>query len=287
MDLVNSKDEDIVLYVVHCLPYKLIQQNKRYRIAYISESEHNTPMVKFTGINGLNDEEVKASRSKQGNNELPAIEVESFLDKLKGNFEDPLIRILLLALGITLFLALLGYAELIEGVGIAIAVFLATFVSTYSEYSNEAEFRKLQEDASKVKSNVFRNSTLIILDAADIVVGDVVLLQAGDMIPADGILIHGTSLEVNQVTLTGEPVPVVKRVASKQYTFNDDFYDNCACFRGTVVEDGEAVLQVDRVGTNTSFGKIYADLHEDEERDSPLKGEQLAPSYWPHSPLFQ
>lgn len=229
-------------------------------------------MVKFTGINGLKDEEVKTSRIKQGSNDLPSIEVESFYEKLKGNFEDPLIRILLVALGITLFLAVLGYAEWIEGVGIAIAVFLATFVSTYSEYSNEAEFRKLQEDASRVKSNVFRSGTLITLDASDIVVGDSVLLQAGDMIPADGRLICGTNLEVNQATLTGEQVPMIKRVAPKEYTFSNDFYEEYACFRGAVVEDGEAVLQVDCVGTNTSFGKIYADLHEDEERDSPLKG---------------
>lgn len=97
-------------------------------------------MVKFKNtitITGLNDEEVLKSRSKHGTNELPPPEIESFWDKLKENFEDPIIRILLVALGITLGLALLGYADWVEGLGIFIAVFLATFVSTWSEYKNE------------------------------------------------------------------------------------------------------------------------------------------------------
>ncbi len=89
-------------------------------------------MVKFQNVHGLNDEQVLQSRLKDGSNELPPPEIESFWDKLKENFEDPLIKILMVALGITLALAALGYADWLEGIGIGVAVFLATFVSTYS-----------------------------------------------------------------------------------------------------------------------------------------------------------
>lgn len=140
--------------------------------------------MKYKNIKGLSDKEVEASRRSDGTNELPPPEIESFWDKLKENFEDPIIRILLVALGITLVLAFLGYADWVEGFGIFVAVFLATFVSTWSEYKNESSFRTLQEQASKVQSTVFRNGVLVKLPANDIVVGDYVLLQAGDKVPA-------------------------------------------------------------------------------------------------------
>jgi Ca2+-transporting ATPase len=106
---------------------------------------------------GLSASEVEASRRKYGTNELPAPEVETFWAKLIENFDDPLIKILLLALVVTMFLAFLGFCEWYEGVGIFMAVFLATFVSTYSEFKNEASFQQLQLEASRVQNRVFRN----------------------------------------------------------------------------------------------------------------------------------
>jgi calcium-translocating P-type ATPase len=233
-------------------------------------------MVKFKNtitITGLNDEEVLKSRSKHGTNELPPPEIESFWDKLKENFEDPIIRILLVALGITLGLALLGYADWVEGLGIFIAVFLATFVSTWSEYKNENSFRTLQEQASKVQNNVFRNGSPIKISAADIVVGDTVLLQAGDKIPADGQLVFG-ELQVNQASLTGEQVPVRKLCGTKEpYQPKDktNFYDERLCFRGSVVDDGEAIMEVKSVGKTTEYGQLYTELADTETRESPLQ----------------
>jgi calcium-translocating P-type ATPase len=109
---------------------------------------------------GLSTSDVEASRRKYGTNELPAPEVETFWAKLIENFDDPLIKILLLALVVTMFLAFLGFCEWYEGVGIFMAVFLATFVSTYSEFKNEASFQQLQLEASRVQNRVFRNGEL-------------------------------------------------------------------------------------------------------------------------------
>jgi calcium-translocating P-type ATPase len=229
-------------------------------------------MVKFQDIKGLSDKEAEASRKEFGDNSLPPIAIESFFDKLKENFEDPIIHILLIALVFTGALAFLGYADWLEAVGIAVAVFIASVVSTFSEYKNESSFRALQEQASRVKNNVFRNSSVNKIFATEIVKGDYVLLQAGDKIPADGKLIFG-ELSVNQAALTGEPDPVRKYVPAPKYVPKDpsDFLDEYLCFRGSVVDDGEGVLLVDTVGINTFYGKLHDAMREGEERESPLK----------------
>ncbi|KYQ96676.1 P-type ATPase [Tieghemostelium lacteum] len=231
-------------------------------------------MVKYN-CKGLNEEQVKKSREEHGSNTLPPVEVESFYEKLMENFQDPLIRILFVALVITLALSYLGYAEWFEGLGIASAVFLATFVSTYSEYKNENSFQELQEKASRIKCNVFRNGNHISsIYAFDVVVGDYILLQAGDKIPADGKLVHGELL-VQQSTLNGEPIPEKKIVPPPKYkaddTRIDDFFNHYLCFRGSVVEDGEGVLLVDRVGDQTVYGRLAVELSKSDDRQSPLQ----------------
>jgi P-type Ca2+ transporter type 2C len=105
---------------------------------------------------GLSDSEVFASRNLHGSNALPPPTVETFWEKLLDNFKDPLIKILGIALGITVALAIFGYASWIEGIGIAAAVVLATFVATYSEHKNEESFQELQREASRKHANVFR-----------------------------------------------------------------------------------------------------------------------------------
>ncbi|PRP87729.1 P-type ATPase [Planoprotostelium fungivorum] len=229
--------------------------------------------MKFEGINGLTEAQVAESKRNHGSNDLPPPEEETFWDKLKDNFSDPLIRILLVALGITMFLALVGYADWVEGVGIAVAVFLATFVSTYSEYKNESSFRKLQEEASRAENSVFRDGQLKKILASDIVVGDEVLLQAGDKLPADGQLIHG-EFQANQVSLTGEREALSKRVSPKGYSPPEasNFFDEYLCFRGSVVDDGEAILKVCSVGSKTFYGQLYDELTKNEDdRESPLQ----------------
>jgi magnesium-transporting ATPase (P-type) len=160
----------------------------------------------------------------------------------------------MVALVITIVLAVTGYADWLEGVGIAAAVFLATFVSTYSEHKNETSFQKLQEEASQVKNNVFRNGKVTSILVGEVVKGDYVLLQAGDKVPADGHLVEG-NIHCAQAALTGEPYPVVKH-ANPTYTPPSEinFSDKFVAFRESVVVDGEAVLIVDSVGTETQYG---------------------------------
>jgi len=233
-------------------------------------------MVKFANIKGLSDEEVQASRQKYGSNGLPPAKVQSFWDKLKDNFGDPIVHILLGALVITLVLALFGYADLVEGLGIAVAVFLATFISTFSEFKNESSFRELQAQASNVSNKVFRKGipTEILVD--DVVVGDFVLLQAGDKVPADGIIIEG-EIHVNQATLNGENDAVAKiPPANKDFDgYNsaekDNYLDNHLVFRGSVVDEGEAVFKARIVGQETSFGRLFTELASAKERPSPLQ----------------
>jgi len=222
---------------------------------------------------GLDAKQVEESKRINGANELPPAKVESFLDKLIDNFKDPLIHILCIALVITLVLAFLGYAEWFEGIGIAFAVLLATTVSTYSEYKNEASFQVLQEKASRVKNKVFRNGNNVVdIFASEIVVGDYVLLQAGDKIPADGVLVAG-DVDVNQSTLNGEAELEKKTVAPKLYAPKSatELTDHYLCFRGTVVENGESVLHVRSVGSKTVYGQLADDIAAADERESPLQ----------------
>lgn len=221
---------------------------------------------------GLTDEEVRASREKHGTNQLTQKETESFWDKYLENFKDPIIRILLVALVVDVIFVILGEAEWYEAVGILVAVLLATFVSTLSEYRNEATFQKLQEEASRILCKVYRNNELIEISVDDIVVSDVILLQAGDKIPVDGILIDG-NIKVDQSTLNGESKEASKEVMPPDYKDESksvDFLDKYKLFRGTVVVSGEATMQAVTVGDKTIYGKLAGELQV-EDRDSPLK----------------
>ncbi|QGG46494.1 calcium-translocating P-type ATPase, PMCA-type [Heliorestis convoluta] len=221
-------------------------------------------------IVGLKDEEVKKSREAHGSNELTLQDSESFWEKFVGNFKDPIIMILVVALLINVALAFAGYAEWYEGVGIAIAVLLATMVATFSEHKNEEAFQKLQEEASQITNKVFRNGQLMEIPVNDIVVGDLVVLQPGDKVPADGRIIQG-EMKVNQASLTGESEDVLKRRSPDgQAGDRNDLTNTFIAFRGTVVTDGEAIVEIEQVGDKTVYGRLASELS-GEERDSPLK----------------
>lgn len=222
---------------------------------------------------GLNDEEVRLSKEKFGDNRITEIESESFWDKLKNNFGDPIIKILCAALIINIIFVLLGKAEWYESAGIAIAVILATFVSTFSEFKNENAFQKLQEESSKIKCKVYRNNNIIEIIIDDLVVGDCILLQSGDKIPCDGVLLTG-SIKVDQSVLNGETKEAKKKIMPDDYIDQDssmDFLNEYKVFRGTVACSGNAVMCVTTVGDKTVYGQIAKELQIQDERDSPLK----------------
>ena len=154
---------------------------------------------------------------------------------------------------------------------------LATTVSTYSEYSNNQLFQKLQDEYSKILCKAFRRRDGLVqvcdLQIDDIVTGDFVLLQAGDKVCADGVLVDG-DIKVNQASLNGESEEASKTAAEADYTYDAeqiDFLDKHKVYRGSVVTNGEAIMQVKCVGDKSQFGRLAQELKEDEERESPLK----------------
>ena len=221
---------------------------------------------------GLSDNAVSESRNIYGANVVTTQEAEGFFDKLRTNLKDPIIVILIVALAVTVFLAAMGFAPWYEGLGIAFAVVMATLIATWSEYSNENEFQRLLEEASKVKVKVFRNSTLVEILIDDLVVNDLVLLQPGDTVPADGYLLTG-EIELNESALTGESETVKKTgAADEKHSEAEEKYEMS---RAALVVDGEAVMKVLEVGDKTKYGATLKELTSAETRPSPLQ-EKLA-----------
>ena len=220
---------------------------------------------------GLSDNQVKESRQLNGSNELSPVEVEGFWKKLTDQFKSPIIVILIVALFVILGLSFFELTEWYEAVAIGAAVLLATGVSTFSEHKNESSFQELQEEAARITSTVFRNGEVVDIPVNDIVKGDLVLLQSGDKIPADGIVKEG-DIKVNQASLTGETEPITKTVFDEEEDFDENELDNkYNLYRGTVVEDGEAVMQVVTVGDHTFYGKLSKELSLADDRLSPLQ----------------
>ena len=224
--------------------------------------------MKFT-YPGLTDQEVAASRAQHGSNAVASQEVETFLDKLLNNLKDPIIIILIVALAITLLLTFFGYAPWYESVGIAFAVVIATFVATWSEHSNEQSFQKLLEEASLILVKVFRNGHLTEISINELVVGDHILLQPGDTVPTDGLLLAGHA-EVDEAALTGESEPV-KKTALAEGVDPATAAESNLLFRAGLLVDGECVLRASAVGDQTRYGQTMKELLSAEDRLSPLQ----------------
>lgn len=153
-------------------------------------------------VSGLSHTEVEQSRIKHGTNSFTRQKRKSFFRKYLESFGDPIIKILLAALAVNV-LIMFRTQNWFETAGIAAAVFLATFVSTLSEYGSESAFIRLQRESENQMCRVRRGGTLLAIPIGEVVVGDIVLLEAGEKIPADGILISGY-LHVDQSAINGE-----------------------------------------------------------------------------------
>jgi calcium-translocating P-type ATPase len=205
---------------------------------------------------GLTEKQVIESRKKHGSNTISKKKKSNFFSLFIESLGDPIIKVLIIVLIIkTIFL--IGDFDWYETVGIAIAIFLASFISTLSEYGSEEAFKKLQEEASRIQCKVYRDRSLKQIFVEDVVVNDVILLQSGDKVPADGILING-GIYVDESALNGE---------SKE-TFKDT--NTNKLFKGTIVCSGEAKMLVQSVGDHTLYGNIALEL-QSEQRESPLK----------------
>lgn len=206
--------------------------------------------------NGLTDEEVIINRKTYGTNELTKVKRKTFFKIFLESLGDPIIKILLIALGIKILFIFSKY-DWYETIGIAIAVMLASFISTISEFGSEAAFKSLQSEAEKIKVKVYRNNNLEEIIINDLVVGDIVKLASGDYIPADGILISG-SITCNESSLTGESKDIKKNI------------NNNLLYRGTIITTGEGKMIVKKVGNKTLYGQISLEIQA-EEPTSPLK----------------
>ncbi len=231
-------------------------------------------------IHGLTDKEASASAKEHGTNRLTAKAKRTFMQVYWENYDDPIIIVLLIALGINVMFTFIGKVDWHECAGILLSVIISTLVSAISEYGNENTFRNLQETASQTKCKVWRDGKLCELLISDIVVGDYVLLQSGDLIPADGRIFDG-KISVDQSPLSGESREAEKIAGSSLAPKSElnDFWNSSNLFRGSIVCSGEAVMLVDTVGDNTVYGKL---THETQvpPRESPLtvKLNQLAKS---------
>ena len=206
---------------------------------------------------GLTDKEVIDNRNKYGSNTLSKIKSESFIELFLQSLGDPIIKILLIALVIKIVFLLRDF-DIFETIGIFIAIFISSFVSTISEYGSEKVFISMQKDAESIKCKVKRNNKVIEVGIEEIVKNDIVILEQGDRIPADGLLIDG-ELSVDESSLTGESKEKIK-------TINDDN----KVYRGTIVTNKKGMMKVDCVGINTVYGKLNEELLSSSP-DSPLK----------------
>lgn len=218
-------------------------------------------------FNGLSSTEIDKSRKKHGKNIITTKKKKGFWQKYLANFGDPIIRILLIALAINVIF-LFRHSSWLESVGIALAVLVATFVSTISEYGSEAAFEKLQKQSQELTSRVKRNNKLIVIPAKDLVVGDIVLLQAGEKIPADGHIIWG-DLAVDQSALNGE-TKEVRKVFAKNMVAKNQLSCPLSLYSGSVIYSGEGIMVVKSVGDNTFYGQLAAEI-QTENKESPLK----------------
>lgn len=223
-----------------------------------------------TGFRGLSKSEVIQSRQQHGSNALARQKKTTFFRQFFENFNDPLIKILLVVLMINVVF-LFHRFEWYESAGIAVAIFLATFVSTLSEYGSESAFERLQQETESIRCRVSRAEGVFEIPINDVVVGDHVLLQAGDRIPADGLVVSGR-LHVDQSSLNGESKEAEKAPAADCSNRQDaaGFLCGSRLFRGSVVCSGEGVLLVTGVGGATFYGAIAQDV-QGRTRQSPLK----------------
>ena len=215
-------------------------------------------------FHGLNNDEVELNRKKYGTNSITNVKSKGFFKLLLESLGDPIIKILLIALAIKVVF-LFQDSNYFETLGILIAIFLASFISTISEYGSEAAFKRLQEESSKILVKVLRNGKTKEIPIEEVVKNDLVILESGDRIPADGYLVKGT-IRVDESSLNGEA-----KEAKKYPPLNSsNLTDQNKLYRGSVVYSGEAIMLVTEVGDKTVYGALAKEVAETSPT-SPLK----------------
>ncbi|MDR0977119.1 MAG: calcium-translocating P-type ATPase, PMCA-type, partial [Prevotellaceae bacterium] len=216
---------------------------------------------------GLTDEEVLRSREQHGVNLLTPPKRPSLWKLYLEKFEDPVIRVLLVAAVLSLVISIIEN-EYAETIGIFAAILLATGIGFFFEYDANKKFDLLNAVGEETGVKVIRNGRVQEVPRKDVVVGDLVVLETGEEVPADGVLLEAISMQVNESNLTGEPV-------TEKSTNPDDFdkeatYATNRVLRGTTVVDGHGAMRVENVGDATEIGKVARQSTEEIEEPTPL-----------------
>ena len=224
---------------------------------------------------GLSDAEVQVSREKYGENVLTPPARTPMWKLFLEKFSDPIIRILLVALLLSIAVAVYhvatgeaGMSALFEPAGIALAILLATVVGFLFEMSAARKFDILNQVNDDQPVKVVRDGHILEIPKRDVVVGDIVMLNAGDEIPADGVLLSAVSVQVNESSLTGEPMATKTTVEAdfdKEAT-----YPSNAVMNGSTMLGGYGVMRVTQVGDATEYGKVYTGSQIENNTQTPL-----------------
>ncbi len=226
---------------------------------------------------GLSAEQVEESRRLHGNNVLTPPQKASLWSQFLEKFEDPIIRILLVAWLLSMIIAAVhcfgpeaaGFAAFLEPLGIFFAIMLASCVGFFFEVKANKAFEVLNTVNDDVQVTVIREGRITEIPRKEVVVGDIVVLGTGEEIPADGHLLEAVSLQVNESTLTGEPL-IGKTTCEADFDA-DATYPSNVVMRGTTVVDGHGVMEVNLVGDSTGYGKVYEGSQIDNNVETPLQ----------------
>ena len=229
---------------------------------------------------GLNDAQVAESRCLHGENVLTPVKRDPLWKQFLRGFKDPLIVILLVALSLSVGNAIYeanidvdhSFKPFFEPVGIFVAIFLATGLSFWFEMKANKEFAILNQVNDEEPVQVWRNGAVTQIPRKDVVVGDIVVVNTGDEIPADGRLLEAASMSVDESTLTGEPSCM--KTTDESHFDPEATYRSDTLMRGTKVMEGHGVYEVTAVGDNTENGKVFKESQIDNSVKTPLN-EQL------------
>ncbi|MBR3884055.1 MAG: calcium-translocating P-type ATPase, PMCA-type [Bacteroidaceae bacterium] len=226
---------------------------------------------------GLTQQEVEQKRSEFGSNVLTPPEKTSLWVRFFEKFKDPIIIILLVALLLSFAISCFhcfgpeqeGFSAFLEPIGIFVAILLATLIGFAFEVKAAKAFDRLNIVNDDVPVTVIRDGKVQQIARKDVVVDDIVLLNTGDEVPADGLLLETTSLQINESTLTGEPI-ISKTTVEADFDEEATYPSNKA-MRGTTVVDGNGVMRVETVGDATEYGKVNRGSLIENNLETPLQ----------------
>lgn len=234
-------------------------------------------MEKKHQYQGLTKQEVEESRRLHGENILTPPEKASLWSQFLEKFNDPIIKILLVAWLLSMIIAGVhcwgpeakGFTAFLEPIGIFFAIMLASCVGFFFEMKANKAFDVLNTVNDDTFVKVIREGNICQVTKKEVVVGDIVVLETGEEVPADGHLLEAISLQINESTLTGEPI--ISKTTNEAEFDHEATYPSNMVMRGTTVVDGHGVMKVELVGDATGYGKVYEGSQIESDVETPLQ----------------